>query len=89
MSELETILKEVLFSTHLKQAREKAVELFTIPYNYLVWTPAAPYFDKLTMNFTERLVQSPDAARADCESPKPKRRKKGRSDDDSKPTSKP
>jgi len=56
MSEMEAILKEVLFSQHLKAARAKAVDVFSEPYNYIVWTPSAPYRDKLMINFETPLI---------------------------------
>lgn len=56
MSEMETILKEVLFSSDLKTAKQKAVEAFSEPYNFIVWKPSAPYYDKLTINFEDPLV---------------------------------
>ena len=73
MSELETILKEVLFSEHIKEAKRKAIEAFSEPYNYIVWEPAATYFDKLKINFTDPLVSS--NGRSEDE-PKSKKRRK-------------
>lgn len=56
MSEMEAILKEVLFSQHLKAARQRAVEVFNEDYNFIVWTPSAPYKRKLMINFTDPLI---------------------------------
>lgn len=56
MSELETILKEVLFSEHQQIARRKAVEVYSEDYNFIVWRPAATYYEKLMINFTEPLI---------------------------------
>lgn len=60
MSELETILKEVLFSEHQATARRRAVEVFSEDYNYIVWRPAASYYDKLKINFDEPLIRPSD-----------------------------
>ena len=74
MSEMEAILKEVLFSQHLKAAKQKAVEVFGQPYNYIAWIPAAPYFQKLLINFETPLV--------DDTGERPRKKRRGKNKDD-------
>lgn len=55
MKELEDVLKDTLFSTDVKTAIQEVREILTVPFNYIVYKPAAAYSEKLLINFKEPL----------------------------------
>ena len=56
MSELELLLKEAVLSDHLKEAKKRAVEVFSSKFNYIVFTPSNVYFKRLMINYEEPLL---------------------------------
>ncbi len=57
MSELEILLKEALLSDHVKDAKKRALEVFSTKYNYLVFTPSEIYNRRLLVNFEIPLLE--------------------------------
>lgn len=57
MSELEILLKEAVLSDHVKEARRAAMDVFSEKYNFIVFTPANKYFERLLVNWETPLIR--------------------------------
>jgi len=80
MSEPEILLKEALLSDHVKEAKKKALEVFSTKYNYIVFTPSEVYNRRLLVNFETPLLEY--TATAPMEMKKRESRKRAKKDDE-------
>lgn len=56
MTEMETILKEALMNNDLREAKNKIKEVFSVPYNFIMYEPAKPYYEKMMINAKTPLI---------------------------------
>jgi hypothetical protein len=58
MTEMETILREAVMNHDITQAKKRIIDVFSVPYNFLIYEPAKPYYQKMMINGNIPLISN-------------------------------